>query len=71
MELLQDSSVWYTAVWANTDKRQVSAGASAPAARMKDGNSFLVVERDKAVKACPSKKALSIGTADSITPVDM
>ena len=31
----------------------------------------LVVERDKAVKACPSKKALSIGTAGSITPVDM
>ena len=38
---------------------------------MKGGNVPWVEERDKAVKACPSNKALSIGTADSITPVDM
>ena len=30
-----------------------------------------VVERHKAVKVCPSNKPLSIGTAGSITPVDM
>ena len=38
---------------------------------MKSGHMFRFVERDKAVKACPSNKALSIGTAGSITPVDM
>ena len=30
-----------------------------------------VVEKDKAVEACPSNKALSIGTAGSITAVEM
>ena len=38
---------------------------------MKGGHIFLVVERDKAVKACPSNKALSIVPAGSATPVDM
>ena len=42
-----------------------------PAARMKGGHVLWVVERDKAVKACPSNKALSNGTAGSITLVDM
>ena len=37
----------------------------------KSGKIFWVVERDKAVKACPSNKAFSICTAGSITPVDM
>ena len=39
--------------------------------KMKIGHVLWVVERDKAVKACPSNKALSIGTAGSMTPVDM
>ena len=38
---------------------------------MKGGHVLGVVERDKAVKACPSNKALSIGTAGSITAVEM
>ena len=38
---------------------------------MKSGHVRWVVERDKAVKACPNNKVLSIGTAGSITPVDM
>ena len=38
---------------------------------MKGGHFLWVVERDKAVKACPSNKALSIGTAGPITPIDM
>ena len=38
---------------------------------MKGGHVLWVVERDKAVKACLSNKALSIGTAGSITPVDI
>ena len=37
---------------------------------MKGGQFLWVVERDKVVKACPSNKALFIGTAGSITPVD-
>ena len=58
----------YTAVWTNTDKCQIMVGTSIPAARMKCGHVFWVVEKDKAVKACPSNKTLSIGTAG---PVDM
>ena len=48
-------------------------GASIPAARMEGGHVFWVVEKDKAVKACPSNKTLSIGTARHGTagPVDM
>ena len=38
---------------------------------MKGHHIFWVMERGKAVKACPSNKALSIGTAGSITSVDM
>ena len=40
-------------------------------ARKKGGHILCVAERDKAVKTCPGNKALSIGTAGSITPVDM
>ena len=59
------------AVWTNTDKCQIRVGASVLVTRMKGGHIPKVVERDKIVKACPSNKALSIGTAGSITPVDM
>ena len=38
---------------------------------MKGGHILWVVERDKAVKACLSNQALSIGTTGSTTPVDM
>ena len=38
---------------------------------MKGGHIIRVVERDKAVKDCPSNKALSNGTAGSIILVDM
>ena len=38
---------------------------------MKGGHVLWVVEKDKAVKACPRYKALSIDIAGSITPVDM
>ena len=60
-----------TAVWTNTDKCQISVGASVPAARMKGGHALWVAERDKAVKACPRNKALCISTAGTITSVDM
>ena len=59
------------AVWTNTDKCQIRIGASVPAARMKGDHIVWVVERDKAVKTCPSNKVLSIGTAGSIPPVGM
>ena len=59
------------AVWTSTDKCQIRVGASVPAARIKGGHSLWVVKRDKAVKACPSKRVLSIGTAGSITAIDM
>ena len=68
-ELLYDASVRYTAVWTNTGKCQIRVGASVPAARMKAGHVLWVVEKDKVVQACPSSKALLIGTAGSITPV--
>ena len=61
-------SVGYKAVWNNTDKCQIRVGASAPAARMKDGHVLCVVEKDKAVKACPGNKPLSIGIAASEPP---
>ena len=64
-------SVRYTVVWTITDKCQIRVGASVLAARMKGGLVLWVVERDKVVKVCPSNKALSIGTAGSITTVDM
>ena len=38
---------------------------------MKGGHALWVAERDKAVKACPSNKALCISTAGTITSVDM
>ena len=38
---------------------------------MKSGHVLWVLERDRAVRACLSNQALSIGTAGSITPVDM
>ena len=38
---------------------------------MKGSHILWVVKRDKAVKACPSNKVLSIDTAGSITPVGM
>ena len=60
-----------TAVLINTDKCQIRVSASVPAAKIKGGHDLWVVERDKAVKVCPSNKALSIGTASSITQVDM
>ena len=38
---------------------------------MKGAHVVWVAERDKTVKACPSNKALSIGSTGSIIPVDM
>ena len=64
-------SVRHTAVWINTDKCQIRCGASVSAAKMKGGHVLWIVERNQAVAACQSNKVLSIGTAVSITPVDM
>ena len=61
-------SVGYTAVWTNTDKCQIRVGASVPTTRIKGRHILWVVERDKAVEACPRNRELSIGTAGSITP---
>ena len=49
----------------------IRVDASVPAARIKVNHVLFVEERDKAVKASPSNKALSIDTDGCITPVDM
>ena len=54
-------------MWTNINKCQIRVGARVPAARMKGEHVLWIV----AVKACPSNKALFIGTAGSINPVNM